>query len=202
MSKKSLGLFEFLIALPFMIIWYMAKVTAGLVFLLGFIVVRLVKLQMYKKKAVEIATGKNLTLAVYGEHYAQDKSQLSLLWAKFSRQEKFSLTIQSQYQLEHRWPEPPFANVNLYGSTKTTKFNWFGYISPLPPLEEDDDTAQKAERRKYIKKLIEINKKVPLVVHGKIIDERSRGGSMQIILFASRKSIDEAYAKYVEGTKV
>lgn len=40
----------------------------------------------------------------------------------------FTLTPICSYQLDQGWPEPPFVNINTYGSISTEKENWLGYI--------------------------------------------------------------------------
>lgn len=40
----------------------------------------------------------------------------------------FTLTPVHEYQIEQGWPEPPFVNINTYGSRSTRKENWLGYI--------------------------------------------------------------------------
>lgn len=44
--------------------------------------------------------------------------------------DKITLTLTpiSDYQIKNQWPEPPFVNVNLFNSEKTSKDNWVGYI--------------------------------------------------------------------------
>lgn len=44
-----------------------------------------------------------------------------------------TLTPINQHQIKNKWPEPPFVNVNLYGSASTEKENWLGYI-PIDPI--------------------------------------------------------------------
>lgn len=147
-----------------------------------------------EQKTVVIAAGKHLVIPVYGEHYAQKGKQKAIVASRGVK--NFTLTPQCRYQAENGWPEMPFCNVNVCESLETTENNWIGYIAP--PLEIDNSTQR--ERSKYIKKLIAISAQLPVMVEGKVIDERDSKGSFQMLIFASRKSIDEAYDKYVKNS--
>lgn len=67
------------------------------------------------------------SIEVYAESYRQD-----VLKALYEQNGKngfsVSLTPPSPYQLEAKWPKMPFINLNLPGSSETTKENWLGYI--------------------------------------------------------------------------
>lgn len=49
--------------------------------------------------------------------------------------EKITLTLTPacKYQMEQKWPEPPFVNVNLFNSQETEQDNWIGYIEFQEP---------------------------------------------------------------------
>jgi len=141
-------------------------------------------------EVVRIESGGKLRIPVYGEQYGQGSSQTTLAKLKKSGAREFSITPPHQYQIQNRWPEPPFANVNIYGSLITSRANWLGYIAP----GYNADTTERQERQVYINKLIELAKIVPLTVTGQIIDE---DGTFQLIIYASRSSVDEAYRRYI-----
>lgn len=147
------------------------------------------------QNAVVIESGRNLTIPVYGEHYGQNRSQ-SLAEKLYSetngKSMKFSLTPICEYQRVQGFPTYPFANVNVLGSLNTDYDNWLGYISPFN--DERADTPEKKERDEYVSKLINLTEKRPVVMHGIIAKE---GSEFSLLLFASRKSIDEAYNKFV-----
>lgn len=69
----------------------------------------------------------NIDPLVLGTNYSQPL--LKSLYRQI-RDSKTLLTLTpiNQYQLKNKWPEPPFVNINLYGSTSTEKDNWLGYI--------------------------------------------------------------------------
>lgn len=142
-------------------------------------------------EVIEINYGKNLLIPVYGEHYAQDRGQSSakkLYKDSGEKVQRFSLTPPCGFQIEAGWPEEPFLNVNTLGSLETTKENWLGYIAP-PIIDEENDDEVHHERAKYIKKLIKIGKSNPIIMPGKVVKE---GSEYQMLLFGSRKEIDEA----------
>lgn len=139
-------------------------------------------------QVLTVEYGRNLIIPVYGEVYAQDSKQTALkrLYKQYGKKHlQFSLTPPSNYQIERKWPEQPFLNVNVRGSIQTTKENWLGYIHPFEPEEKDE---KRLERKKYIKRLIWLGGYCPLIISGKIIKE---GSQYSMLLFASRKYIDQ-----------
>ena len=73
---------------------------------------------------------------IFGADYSQ-----SLLKALFQSSKGgdilLTLTPICDYQIKNKWPEPPFVNVNLFGSIATEKNNWLGYIPIDDPTEVD-----------------------------------------------------------------
>ena len=136
--------------------------------------------------------GSHLIIPVYGEQYGQDYDQTALKNLHSEYGEKvieFSLAPQDDYQRDAGWPEEPFMNVLPRGEFTVSKENWLGYIHPFEP--EDDDEVHK-DRQRYTDKLIKLGKLAPLVVKGKVIKE---GSEYSVILFASRKEIDQHLKK-------
>lgn len=140
-------------------------------------------------KKITISSGRNLIIPVYGEHYAQKKRQTTLKELALFREKSFSLAPRDEYQKKAGWPNYPFANVCPEGKFSSSKENWLGYIAP--PIEPDSEKLQ--ERDKYIRKLIKLSEVVGVTVSGQILDERKEGGDIEIVLYCSRKSIDEEY---------
>ena len=147
---------------------------------------------------LEVEYGRNLIIPVYGETGAQEGKQSAAkkLYKKYGDKHlRFSLTPICKYQEDKDWPERPFLNVNVLGSLETTKDNWLGYIHPYEPEEKD---KVRLERQKYIEKLIKLGEINPLVISGKVIKE---GSEYSLLLFASRKYIDETLAKVTKLQK-
>lgn len=143
-------------------------------------------------KIITISSGRNLIIPVYGEHYAQKKKQTTLKELLVFKENRFSLAPRDNYQKQAGWPNYPFANVCPEGKFVSSKENWLGYIAP--PLDLDSRALE--ERDEYVRKLIKLAEVAKVTVHGKIMDERKEGGDLGIILFCSRKSIDENYARF------
>lgn len=79
----------------------------------------------------------SMAVGVYGTAYDNPQRCLPMINRLVDGGEYgVTLTPQSAYQIEHDWPKPPFVNVNLPGSRKTTKTNWLGYIR-MKPSEYD-----------------------------------------------------------------
>ena len=138
-------------------------------------------------QVIFLGYGNNLIIPVYGEQYGQDHSQNSLkdLYKKHGEKIiEFSLAPQDEYQRQMQWPEEPFLNVLPRGNFQVSKNSWLGYIHPFEP--EKKDKIHK-DRQLYTDKLIELGKKAPIIIKGKIIKE---GAEYSVILFASHKEID------------
>ncbi len=71
-----------------------------------------------------LALGTEYNESLLKELYNQTKGARTLL----------TLTPICQYQIDKKWPEPPFVNVNLHGSVATEKNNWLGFIPNDDPL--------------------------------------------------------------------
>ena len=71
---------------------------------------------------------------VFGTEYSQPL--LKSLYSK-TRGQKTLLTLTPicPYQIEKKWPEPPFVNINTYGTVSTEKNNWLGYIPMVEPWD-------------------------------------------------------------------
>lgn len=150
-------------------------------------------------QVLTVEYGRHLIIPVYGENSAQDSKQTTArkLYQQYGEKHlQFSLTPICSYQEQMRWPEKPFLNVNVRGSLETTKDNWLGYIHPF---EDGELTDKQIERNKYLKKLIKIGESTPLIITGKIIKE---GGDYSMLLFASRKYIDDTLPKIEKSKKV
>lgn len=142
---------------------------------------------MSKNEIAYLGYGSRLIIPVYGEQYGQSHAQSTLKKLYKQHPEKvtdFSLVPQDDYQKEKGWPEEPFLNVLPNGDFTVSKKSWLGYISPFEP-EEDDEIHR--DRQAYTQKLVELGKKIPIIIKGKIIKE---GDEYSIILFASHKEID------------
>lgn len=144
------------------------------------------------KKAIQLEYGNNLIIPVFGEHYGQNSEQTTLakIYKKYGNKIiDFVLAPQNQYQKEMGWPEEPFLNVIPAGAENTTKDNWLGYISPSEIALTDETHI---ERQKYIDRLCRLGKTLSITIKGKVIKEDDE---YSVLLFASRKQIDEELAK-------
>lgn len=74
-----------------------------------------------------VCLGTNYSQSILRQLYRQTKG------------EKIQLTLTPicSYQIQNKWPEPPFVNVNLPGSKATESYNWLGYIPLEDPTEID-----------------------------------------------------------------
>ena len=66
---------------------------------------------------------------VHGNMYPYCQSLLREIYRQTTGKDTiFTLTPICQYQIDKGWPEPPFVNINMYGSEATERENWLGYI--------------------------------------------------------------------------
>lgn len=148
--------------------------------------------EIVEGQVITLEYGRNLLIPVHGEGGAQEGKQTAAkkLYKQYGNKHlQFSLTPICDYQKDKDYPERPFLNVNTRGSLETTKENWLGYIHPFV---YDEMTDVRIERNKYIKKIIELGETNPIIISGKIIKE---DGGYSMLLFASRKQIDETLSK-------
>ena len=74
----------------------------------------------------------SVVLDVYGT--INSRLLMGRIQKKYHNQKiKLTLTPICKYQIENKWPNPPFVNVNLLGSDSTTESNWIGYIDCNDP---------------------------------------------------------------------
>lgn len=66
-------------------------------------------------------------IEVYGDQY-RSRIMARLYSRNGTHEFLVSITTISAYQITHNWPNPPFVNVNTFGSRTTEKDNWLGYI--------------------------------------------------------------------------
>lgn len=164
--------------------------------------------EIIENQVLHVEYGSKLILPVFGEEYGQDSKQTKLKQLYKETEGKvteFSLTPQDEYQARKKWPEEPFLNVMPKGEYTVRKDNWLGYIQPPdyynPETEKTSKDSElddsKKDRRKYALKLIELGKKAPLMVKGKVIKEKNQenGTEYSLLLFASREDIDKKSSK-------
>ena len=73
---------------------------------------------------------------IFGTEYSQ--SLLKILYQQTDGKKTIlTLTPICQYQIEREWPQPPFVNINLQGSSATERNNWLGYIPIDNPMDID-----------------------------------------------------------------
>lgn len=66
---------------------------------------------------------------IHGNMYDYCQNLLRKLHTKTGAKDTLlTLTPICEYQINQEWPEPPFVNINTYGSKSTQKENWLGYI--------------------------------------------------------------------------
>ena len=107
---------------------------------------------------------------VHGNMYPYCQSLLREIYRQTKGKDTiFTLTPICQYQIDKGWPEPPFVNINTYGSKTTERANWLGYI---PIHYSDIEYAQ----------LIKDNGNID--VHGRV---KRSGKDYTIILNASEE---------------
>lgn len=142
---------------------------------------------------IDLKDGSKLIIPVYGEVYGQGRSQSTLEVLYKKHKDKpivFSLVPQDKYQKANNWPEEPFLNVLKEGKFKVSREDWIGYIHPFDPVFNDKTHD---DRKIYTERIIQLGKKIPLTIRGKIIKEDD---GYSVLLFASHKDIDEQLEKF------
>lgn len=78
----------------------------------------------------------NTTIEVCGTMRSQ--TLMEKIYQKYhTKRIRLTLTPICDYQIQKKWPEPPFVNVNLFGSQSTELTNWIGYVEIKDPYDID-----------------------------------------------------------------
>lgn len=136
-----------------------------------------------------IGSGSKIVFAIEGTNYRQ--KELRQIFADNQKTQLFSVTPPCSYQIQNEWPETPFVNINILGSTSTTKSNWLGYIDGTSATDNKDQIQ-------VVKKIGEILQHRPVAVYGKVIKDTRKtadsGYRYKLLLFISNTSLDSALA--------